>query len=95
MKIVWTEQAVTDLDAIRIYIARDSETYANTVVLEIFEATDRLEHFPQSGRVVPELADPNTREIIVGSYRAIYDISGEVVRILTILHGARQFPPSR
>ncbi len=92
MKIVWTEPAVTDLDAIQTYIARDSETYASAMVLEIFEATDRLERFPQSGRVVPELDDSTTREIIVGSYRVIYDISGEVVRILTVLHGARQFP---
>ena len=94
MKIVWTEPAVTDLEAIRTYIARDVETYANAVILDIFEATDRLEHFPESGRVVPELDDPNTREIIVGNYRVIYDISGAVVRILTVLHGARQFLPS-
>ncbi len=92
MKIVWTEPAVADLDAIQTYIARDSETYASAMVLENFEATDRLERFPQSGRVVPELDDSTTREIIVGSYRVIYDISGEVVRILTVLHGARQFP---
>ena len=94
MKIVWTEPAVTDLEAIRTYIARDAETYANAVIFDIFEATDRLERFPESGRVVPELDDSQTREIIVGNYRVIYDISGDVVRILTVLHGARQFPPS-
>ena len=94
MKIVWTEPAVSDLEAIRTYIARDAETYANAVVLDIFEATNRLESFPESGRVVPELADPHTREVIVGNYRVIYDISGDVVRILTVLHGARQFPSS-
>jgi addiction module RelE/StbE family toxin len=94
MKIVWSEPAVTDLDAIRTYIARDSETYADAVILEIFATTDRLENFPESGRIVPELNDPTTREIIVGSYRVMYDISGEVVRILGVLHGARQFPPT-
>ncbi|HXI83118.1 MAG TPA: type II toxin-antitoxin system RelE/ParE family toxin [Verrucomicrobiae bacterium] len=95
MKIVWTEPAVTDLDAIRTYIARDSETYADALILEIFEATDRLERFPESGRVVPELNDPTTREIIVGSYRVMYDTSGDAVRILGVLHGARQFPPTK
>ena len=94
MKIVWTEPAITDIDAIRTYIARDAETYANAVILDIFEATDRLERFPESGRVVTELSDPNTREIIVGNYRVIYDINSDIVRILTVLHGARQFPPS-
>ena len=95
MKIVWTEPAGTDLEAIRTYIARDAETYANAVILDILEATDRLERFPESGRIVPELDDLHTREIIVGNYRVIYDISGDVVRILTVLHGARQFPPSK
>lgn len=92
MKIVWTEPAIADLDAIRTYIALDSEDYANAVLLEIFASTDRLEQFPQSGRVVPELNDHGTREIIVGNYRVIYDLSGESVRILSVLHGARQFP---
>ncbi len=95
MKIVWSAPAVTDLDAIRTYIARDSETYADAVVLEIFEAADRLERFPKSGRIVPELNDPATREIIVGSYRVMYDIAGDAVRILGVLHGGRQFPPSK
>ena len=95
MRIVWSEPAVTDLDAIRTYISRDSETYADALTLEIFEATDRLERFPESGRVVPELDDPATREIIVGNYRVMYDVSGGVVRILGVLHGARQFPPAK
>jgi plasmid stabilization system protein ParE len=85
MKIVWSAPAVTDLDAIRTYIARDSETYADALILEIFEAADRLERFPESGRVVPELNDPTTREIIVGSYRVMYDITGDAVRILGVL----------
>jgi addiction module RelE/StbE family toxin len=94
MKIIWSEPAVTDLDAIRTYIARDSETYADAMILEIFEATDRLERFPESGRVVPELNNPATREIIVGSYRVMYDIGDGVLHILGVLHGARQFPPT-
>jgi toxin ParE1/3/4 len=95
MKVVWSAPAVTDLDAVHTYIARDSETYADALILEIFEAADRLDRFPESGRVVPELNDPITREIIVGSYRVMYDIVGDAVRILGVLHGARQFPLSK
>lgn len=61
MKIVWSAPAVTDLDAIHNYIARDSETYADAIILEIFEAAHRLERFPESGRIVPELNDSTTR----------------------------------
>ena len=54
-RIVWTEPAVSDLNSIRDYIARDSELYADAVVMDIFDNVDRLATFPISGRVVPEL----------------------------------------
>ncbi len=91
-RIVWTEPAIVDLNSIHDYIARDAEVYADATVLELFEAVDRLLNFPHSGRVVLEVDDEDTREIIVGNYRVIYDISGEAVRILSVLHGARLFP---
>lgn len=91
-RIAWTDPAISDLDSIHAYISRDAEVYADSVIAEIFDAVDRLIQFPQSGRIVPEIKESNTREIIVGSYRVIYDTNGDVVRILTVLHGARLFP---
>lgn len=91
-RIVWSEPAVSDLHSIHAYIARDAEVYADITVQEIFDAVERLASFPLAGRVVPEVDDEHTREIIVGSYRVIYDIHEEVVRILGVLHGARLFP---
>ncbi|HMO52352.1 MAG TPA: type II toxin-antitoxin system RelE/ParE family toxin [Kiritimatiellia bacterium] len=90
--VVWTDPAVSDLDCIHEYISRDAEVYADALVQDLFDAVDRLESFPLSGRVVPELNDNTTREVIVGSYRIIYDVSDETIRILSVLHGARQFP---
>jgi len=66
--------------------------YADSVLTEIFDAVDRLARFPQSGRVVPEMNNENTREIIVGNYRVIYDTGGDTVHILSVLHGAQLFP---
>jgi len=91
-RIVWTEPAVSDLDSIHAYISRDTEVYADAVMSEIFDSVYRLAHFPQSGRVVPEMDDACTREVIVGNYRVIYDTTGEAVRILSVIHGARLFP---
>ncbi len=91
MKIVWTELAVADLESIRSYIAHDSQVYADALLSEIFSSTDQLKQFPKSGRIVPELDEENTRELVVGNYRVIYDIVGSLVRILGVLHGARLF----
>ncbi len=38
---------------------------------------------------MPELNDPAIREIILGNYRIVYRLRGNVVHILTVFHGAR------
>ncbi len=94
-EIVWTTPAISDLHALREYIARDSEYYADGVVADIFDAVDRLALFPKFGRRVPEIDDDSVREVLVGNYRIMYDISGSVVRVLTVLHMSRQFKDPR
>ena len=91
-RVLWTAPAVSDLDSIREYIARDSEVYADSVLSEIFDAVDQLTSYAESGRVVPELNEKQTRELIVGNYRVMYDIRADTIHILTVLHGARKFP---
>ena len=51
---------------------------------------DRLADFPESGRIVPEMNDPNFREIIPGNYRLIYRLRSGDVQIITVHHGARE-----
>ncbi|MFO1510411.1 MAG: type II toxin-antitoxin system RelE/ParE family toxin [Steroidobacteraceae bacterium] len=48
-----------------------------------------ISQFPQAGRVVPELANPNVRERFVYSYRVIYEVRGDLVEVLTVIHGKR------
>lgn len=49
MRIVrWTNQARSDLAAIRAFISQDSPHYASIVVAHVFTATDRLVAFPES-----------------------------------------------
>jgi plasmid stabilization system protein ParE len=40
---------------------------------------------------VPEVGSPNFREVIVGDYRVMYRLTGDVADIATVLHGARHF----
>ncbi|MGH7432198.1 MAG: type II toxin-antitoxin system RelE/ParE family toxin [Candidatus Methylomirabilales bacterium] len=66
-RLVWAPQAIEDVEAIRAYVARDSPHYADLVVERIVAAVARLENYPLSGRVVPEVADQSLREVIHGS----------------------------
>lgn len=89
MRLIWSPQAVEDVEAIRSYVARDSEHYASLLVERIVAAVDRLEAFPLSGRVVPEVGDESLREIVYRNYRIVYRVKPEAVEIITVFHAAR------
>jgi plasmid stabilization system protein ParE len=61
-KVIWAPSALEDVDAIAEYIARDSLDRAALFVTRIFEITDRLQEFPQSGRIIPEIGDQDCRK---------------------------------
>jgi plasmid stabilization system protein ParE len=42
MRILWSPQSLRDLDAIREYIAKDSEHYAGLTIARIFSAVEQL-----------------------------------------------------
>lgn len=93
-RLVWTEEAVEDLEAIRDYVSRDSLRYSRLVVERIIESAERVAAYPESGRVVPELGRKELREVIVGSYRVVYRLHEDAVQILTIFRASRLFPGS-
>lgn len=88
-QVRWTPQAADDLEAICLFIARDSPQLAAAFADRVLRATDQLASYPRSGRAVPELGIEDIREIIVGSYRVIYRIRNDEVQLLTVHHGAR------
>src|SRR5262249_48502524 len=94
-QVRWTLQAVDDLEAVCLFIARDAPQLASIFAERALRTTERLVTFPNSGRIVPELNDPNLREIILGNYRLIYRIVQDAVQIITVHHGARRLDPAK
>ena len=80
------------MEAIWKFIANDSDAYADLVVARLLESVERLEDFPRSGRTVPELSDPQLREIIEPPYRIVYRVLDEAVEILTVFRASRILP---
>lgn len=89
MKVVWTSGAKQDLREIQQYFAEDSESEATRLVDRLVKASERLELFPFSGRVVPEYAEDRVREIVAPSYRLIYAILADRVDVLAGGHSPR------
>ena len=47
-----------------------------------------LDYMAERGRIVPEFVNPTVRELFVGSYRLIYQITEQDVYIIGFIHGA-------
>ena len=91
--LFWTEQAQADLAAISAFISQDSPHYASVVIARLIAATDRLVPFPESGRTVPEFANPLIREVVITPYRLVYRLVGtDEIHILTVHHASQRFP---
>lgn len=89
MKVVWTDTALGHLGAIRQYISQTSPFYAERMVQRIMARAPQLAAFPDSGRVVPEVGQPDIREVIEGPYRVIYRHQHDRLVVLAVVHGRR------
>ncbi|ESS66950.1 hypothetical protein MGMO_174c00160 [Methyloglobulus morosus KoM1] len=88
-KVVWSPEAVEDLESIAKYIARDSEFYARAVVIKVLELVRSIPDFPWIGRIVPEIEDGNIRERFVYSYRVVYQVDQNRILVVAVIHGKR------
>jgi plasmid stabilization system protein ParE len=68
--------------------SKDSKVYADRFVENLIARVDQLEHFPKSGRMVPEFAEETIRELIEGNYRIVFKIDKDHIGIVRIHHSA-------
>lgn len=91
MRIVWSADAEQDRADIFDYISADNLAAAERMDLRFSASVNRLGELPLIGRPG---AMEGTRELIPHqSYRIVYEVSDEVVRVLAIVHASRQWPP--
>lgn len=91
MKLTWAPLAIADRESIFDHIAGDSPDAAVNLD-ELFQAKAALliEH-PKAGRIGRV---QSTRELIAHQhYVFVYDLHGDRVRILRVLHTSRLWPP--
>ncbi len=90
MQVRWTQPAANDLAEITRYIRKDNPTAARSVAKTLFDAANNLDRMPDRGRMG---RISGTRELMVTGlpYIIVYEVGKEVVRILHIVHGARDW----
>jgi addiction module RelE/StbE family toxin len=84
-EIIWTEPALSDLDAIADYFALDNPDAARTLVQNVFSHVGQLADHPKSGSKPNELKGWRYRQIIELPCRIFYREDGSRVYILHVI----------
>ena len=89
MKVVWTKEALERLTEIEEFISQDSPQRAVRFIDYLVEQGESLSQNPNIGRVVPEISNPEIREIIAKKYRIVYRLKKNKIEIITVFEGHR------
>jgi toxin ParE1/3/4 len=94
-KLIWSPAARDDLHNIVVFIARDNPERAMSFGYQLISETDRLQNFPELGRIVPEYVNQRLREIIFRPHRIVYRVNHDrkICEIARVWHSARGVPP--
>jgi len=91
MRVVVSAAASAELEAIGDFIAKDNPARALTFVLELREACETLVDAPERFARVPRYEHLGIRRRVHGNYLIFYRTGRDVVEVLHVLHGARDY----
>jgi plasmid stabilization system protein ParE len=94
-EIVWTEPALSDLDAIADYIAIESPLAAAELVRRVIGHVEQLADHPESGSRPIELKRSRYRQIVEPPCRIFYRPDGRRVFILHVMRSERVLRKTR
>ena len=92
LAVVWTDRALSDLEAIGDYIGRDNPVAAQGWVMKLITSAARAAVAPLAGRRVPELGRDDVREVFLRGYRVVYRVTPKKLEVLTVFEGHRLLP---
>ena len=95
MKIVFSPLALDRITAIEANLVEHvGRRAADKFLGTLKQKVGLLSSMPRMGRAVPELGDPDLRELIIAPYRLVYELRAgvELVEVHTLVHARQQFP---
>ena len=92
MRVLWTVGARTDLLEMFDYVAGEDLDAAVRLRDRIRSTTNVLSDHPEIGRMVPELGNAATCELIVRPYRVVYLVRENEVHVLGLVHSRMLMP---
>ncbi|HNX29626.1 MAG TPA: type II toxin-antitoxin system RelE/ParE family toxin [Syntrophomonadaceae bacterium] len=95
LRILYTQDAVDDLDSIFDYISQDKRTAAANLLEKIENSILKLADNPRMGTVLPtndlSLVEPGYRRIVVQPYLIFYRTGNGEIIIARVLHSRQDW----
>jgi plasmid stabilization system protein ParE len=92
MKVVYTQEALNNLDGILAFIATNYPTISAAFERRLRAVVMRIGAWPESAEEVAERPGVRVVPLIRYPYKVFYRITGDAVEILYIHHAARRAP---
>jgi toxin ParE1/3/4 len=89
MKVVYTAEALDDLDQILAFITANYPTISEAFQLRLRSVVARIGKWPQSAQEVAERPGVRVVPLVRYPYKIFYQLAGDAVEILHIHHAAR------
>ncbi len=87
MRLLYSDEAVSDLVRLRQFIAEKDPRSAARISKDIVTRVELLRRFPEAGVVVQLAPDPKAiRDIFIGNYIVRYALHTDAVVILRVWH---------
>jgi toxin ParE1/3/4 len=80
-KLIWTERASNDIEAIVRYIARRDPAASTRIGFGIYDRAQILLDHPEAGTVLEELREGGWRKLIFRRWKIVYTVRDEVIII--------------
>ena len=87
MKIVYSQEAIEDLQRVVEFVENKNPFAARRIAIDLQQGVEKLKQFPEIGLPVLKAPDPkNIRDLYIRNYTVRYLITDEVVYVLRIWH---------
>ena len=93
MRVIFAVSALDDLDEIASWIAQESPRRAVSFIAELHAACRGLARHPRRFQIVSRYTGREMRRRVHGAYLIFYEVDASEVRIVRVLHGARDYEP--
>ena len=80
-KLIWTERASNDIEAMVRYIARRNPKAGSQIGLGIYERAQILLQHPEAGTILDELGEGGWHKLIYRRWKIVYSIRGDHIII--------------